>query len=77
MNFDNLSEKIVARRFELGITQKELAAKTKIKAGYISKIENRKIKRCRPGTLKRIADALNVNAGWFIDIEEKKTISDN
>lgn len=57
---------IVKKREELGLTQKELAEKSKIKLNRLSKIENVQY-RIRLDEIESLANALEVSVNYLID----------
>lgn len=64
-----IGKKVKARREELGLTQEELAKKLGYKSkSTINKIE-KDINDVNQTNLLRLADALEVDAGYFIDID--------
>lgn len=57
--------KISSRRRFLGLSQKELAAKTDFRSGFLSRLENGKNNNPQFDTLEKLAKALEVNIGFF------------
>ena len=63
----SLGEKIKKLRNEKDLTQEELARKAEIPYATLMKIENEQVKNPTVGTLKKIADALEVTVDYFLN----------
>lgn len=66
----NINQKIGATvrkyRLKLGLSQQDLAGDADMERSYISAVENGR-KKIRVDTLIRLAEALNVKPGTFLD----------
>lgn len=63
-------DRIRNRREELGLTQTELAEKTKLQQGYISRVERGKFEPTAP-TIISLAVALEISADELLGIERR------
>ena len=67
-----LGNKIRNRREELGLTQPELAEKTKLTQGYISRVENDKFIP-KASTLLLLASSLKLPAKELLSVSERRS----
>lgn len=67
-------ERIKDRRLELGLTLKQLAEKLDISEATMQRYESGKIKNLSPEKVSRIAEALEMPAGWLLGEDETVTI---
>ena len=70
-----LGERVAAARKRLGINQAELARRAALAPAAVWQIEHGD-RRPSAGTLRRLADALEVSADWLLDRPEAPAPSD-
>jgi repressor LexA len=68
MNYAAIGDRIRQKRKEIGLTQKELAAKVSLSEGSVSKYENGKVEDATNTKLNEFAQALGVDIGWLLGI---------
>ncbi len=73
---EKISKKIREYRHKSGITLKELSDKTQLSIGFLSQIE-RGVSSMTITTLKKIADALDVQMKDLIDVDERMSFTNS
>ncbi len=64
---ETVGQRVAAKRRQRVLTQKELADKARVAVVTVSRIENGgDDANPRPGTVRRLAAALGVDAGWLL-----------
>ena len=66
MTKERMGLRVAIARESLHLTQQELAERTSISRVTISKIENGRVEDISTRTLLRLAEALNVSAGYLL-----------
>lgn len=67
-----IGKRIYLRRIELQLTLNQLADKTGLDQGYLSRVENEVIKKCNVKTVAKISRALEVSPAWLIGLSDRK-----
>lgn len=69
INFNLIGSRIKQKRKELGLTQKDLAAKVNLSEGSVSKYEHGKVEDATSSKLNEFAAALGVSAAWLLGMK--------
>jgi len=62
----SLPDRVRHRRLKLGLSQKALAKRARTTQATVSRVELGRVREIRLGTLKRLADALEVGVGFLV-----------